>query len=229
MKIVKNKLFEKIIYYAIILNLIAMVIESELNLDNKYWTFLENFELVSIIIFSIEYIIRSIDSFQKNKSYNRSFFGFIDLLSILPFFFQSTMGFDGRFIRVIRLFRISRILKLGKFHKSFELLWNGIYNVKKELYLTFYIAFIMLFFSATGIYYLENPQQPEEFSSIINSFWWSVASLTGVYFKDIYPITLGGKIFGTIISLIGVGVVAVPTGIISASFVDVINKSHKDK
>jgi voltage-gated potassium channel len=139
------------------------------------------------------------------------------------------MGFDGRFIRVIRLFRISRILKLGKFHKSFELLWNGIYNVKKELYLTFYIAFIMLFFSATGIYYLENPQQPEEFSSIINSFWWSVASLTGVYFKDIYPITLGGKIFGTIISLIGVGVVAVPTGIISASFVDVINKSHKDK
>ena len=132
MKIVKNKLFEKIIYYAIILNLIAMVIESELNLDNKYWTFLENFELVSIVIFSIEYIIRSIDSFQKNKSYNRSFFGFIDLLSILPFFFQSTMGFDGRFIRVIRLFRISRILKLGKFHKSFELLGNGINNVKKN-------------------------------------------------------------------------------------------------
>ena len=97
-----------------------MVIESESNLDNKYWTFLENFELVSIVIFSIEYIIRSIDSFQKNKSYNKSFFGFIDLLSILPFFFQSTMGFDGRFIRVIRLFRISRILKLGKFHKSFE-------------------------------------------------------------------------------------------------------------
>ena len=68
MKIVKNKLFEKIIYYAIILNLIAMVIESESNLDNKYWTFLENFELVSIVIFSIKYIIRSIDSFQKNKS-----------------------------------------------------------------------------------------------------------------------------------------------------------------
>jgi|TARA_B110000259_G_scaffold183093_1_gene227838 voltage-gated potassium channel len=89
----------------------------------------------------------------------------------------------------------------------------------------------MLFFSATGICYLENPQQSEEFSSIINSFWWSVASLTGVYFKDIYPITLGGKIFGTIISLIGVGVgvVAIPTGIISASFVDIINQSHKDK
>ena len=87
----------------------------------------------------------------------------------------------------------------------------------------------MLFFSATRIYYIENPQQTEEFSSIINSFWWSVASLTGVYFKDIYPITLGVKIFGTIISLIGVGVVAVPTGIISASFMDIINQSHKDK
>ena len=83
----------------------------------------------------------------------------------------------------------------------------------------------MLFFSATGIYYLENPIQPENFSSIKDSFWWSVASLTGVGFEEIFPVTLGGKIFGTIISLVGVGVVAVPTGIISASFVEVINEN----
>ena len=84
----------------------------------------------------------------------------------------------------------------------------------------------MLFFSATGIYYLENPNQPEEFSSIIESFWWAVASLTGVGFEEIFPLTLGGKIFGTIISLVGVGVVAVPTGIISASFVQIIEEEN---
>ena len=148
------------------------------------------------------------------------------MLSILPFYFQTIIGFDGRFIRVFRLFRISRILKLGKFNKSFELLGTGISNVKRELYLTFFIAFVMLFFSATGIYYLENPNQPEEFSSIIESFWWAVASLTGVGFEEIFPLTLGGKIFGTIISLVGVGVVAVPTGIISASFVQIIEEEN---
>jgi len=117
---------------------------------------------------------------------------------------------------------MSRILKLGKFNKSFDLLGRGIQNVKRELYLTFFIAFVMLFFSATGIYYLENSVQPESFSSIRESFWWAVASLTGVGFEEIFPITTGGKIFGTIISLVGVGVVAVPTGIISASFVEII-------
>ena len=82
----------------------------------------------------------------------------------------------------------------------------------------------MLFFSATGIYYLENPHQPEIYSSIIESFWWAVASLTGVGFESVYPVTIGGKLFGTIISLIGIGIVAIPTGIISASFVEIINE-----
>lgn len=106
------------------------------------------------------------------------------------------------------------------------MLGRGIANVKKELYLTFFIAFVMLFLSATGIYYIENAVQPENFKSITESFWWAVASLTGVGFEEIYPLTLGGKIFGTIISLVGVGVVAVPTGIISASFVEIINEEN---
>lgn len=226
MKIIENKLFEKGIYYTIVLNLIAMVIESEPNLDDSTIGFLKWFELFSIVIFTLEYFLRTVYSYEHKKSYNKSFFGVIDLLSILPFYFQAIIGFDGRFIRVFRLFRISRILKLGKFNKSFELLGTGISNVKRELYLTFFIAFVMLFFSATGIYYLENPNQPEEFSSIIESFWWAVASLTGVGFEEIFPLTLGGKIFGTIISLVGVGVVAVPTGIISASFVQIIEEEN---
>ena len=86
----------------------------------------------------------------------------------------------------------------------------------------------MLFFSASGIYYLENPEQPEAFSSITEAFWWSVSSLTGVGFENIYPKTIGGKLFGTLISLVGIGVVAVPTGIVSASFVEVL-KDQKSK
>lgn len=225
MKISISKSAEKVIYAVIVLNLVAMVVESEPDLPQQFRNYLGYFEIFSITLFSIEYIVRTFVSYRNKKKYNTSFFGVIDLLSVLPFYFQSLIGFDGRFVRVFRLFRVSRILKLGKFNKSFELLGKGINNVKRELYLTFFIAFVMLFFSATGIYYLENPVQPENFTSIKDSFWWSVASLTGVGFEEIFPITLGGKIFGTIISLVGVGVVAVPTGIISASFVEVINEN----
>lgn len=219
--------FDKFIYILIVLNLISMVAESEPDLTIEVRKVLSAFELFSIAIFSWEYIFRSIVAYKKRKGYNFTFFGIIDLISILPFFFGEFIGFDGRFIRVFRLFRISRILKLGKFSKSFELLGRGISNVKKELYITFFIAFIMLFFSASGIYYLENPEQPEAFSSITESFWWAVSSLTGVGFEEIFPRTLGGKLFGTFISLIGIGVVAVPTGIISASFIETLEEEKK--
>jgi voltage-gated potassium channel len=211
-------LFDKFVYVLIVLNLISMVIESEPDNSESLMYWLSKLEFFSIIIFSLEYVYRTIHSFKNKKGYNFSFFGLIDLFAVLPFYFQAALGFDGRFIRVFRLFRVSRILKLGKFN-----------NVQKELYLTFFIAFIMLFFSASGIYYLENPEQPEAFSSISESFWWAVSSLTGVGFKEIFPLTLGGKLFGTIISLIGVGVVAVPTGIISASFVELIDEERKNK
>jgi len=228
-KFVGSKIFEKFIFILIVLNLIAMVIESEPNLKPSFQKFLSLFETFSIIIFSLEYILRTINSVKEKKKYNLSFFGIIDLLSILPFYMQSIIGFDGRFIRIFRLFRVSRILKLGRFSKSFQLLSEGIGNVKTELYLTFSIAFIMLFFSASGMYFIEGEVQPEAFHSIRASFWWAVASLTGVGFEEIYPITMGGKIFGSIISLIGIGVVAVPTGIISASFVELIDEHKNNK
>lgn len=224
-----NPVFDKFIYLLIILNLCSMVLESEPNLSSSLKSFLSWFEVFSITIFSIEYIYRTIVSYKEKSRYNLSFFGVIDLLSVLPFFFGKLIGFDGRFVRVFRLFRISRILKLGKFSKSFELLGQGVYNVKKELYITFFVAFIMLFFSASGIYYLENPKQPQAFSSITESFWWAVSSLTGVGFEEIFPKTFGGKLFGTFISLIGIGVVAVPTGIVSASFVEILEKEKNNK
>ncbi len=227
--IVGSKLFEKSIFFLIVLNLIAMVIESEPNLSTSFRKSLSSFEVFSIIVFTIEYILRTVNGFREKKKYNLTFFGIIDLFSILPFYLQSLMGFDGRFIRIFRLFRVSRILKLGRFSKSFELLAQGIGNVKTELYLTFSIAFIMLFFSAAGMYFIEGSEQPETFHSIRASFWWAVASLTGVGFEEIYPITLGGKMFGSIISLIGIGVVAVPTGIISASFVELIDEHKRNK
>lgn len=124
-RIVNSRLFERSIFILIVINLIAMIIESEPDLNPTIKYFLSVFETFSIVIFSIEYILRTINSVKERGVYNLSFFGVIDLFSILPFYLQSLMGFDGRFVRIFRLFRISRIIKLGRFSKSFKLLSVG--------------------------------------------------------------------------------------------------------
>jgi voltage-gated potassium channel len=139
------------------------------------------------------------------------------------------MPLDGRFIRILRLFRIVRIFKLGRNNPSLRLFGKAIYSVKSELYFTLFLATLLILFSASAIYYLENDAQPEKYSSITESIWWATISLTTVGYGDVYPVTLGGKIFATLISLVGIGIVAIPTGIISASFVEQINKKKKKK
>jgi voltage-gated potassium channel len=134
------------------------------------------------------------------------------------------MPLDGRFIRILRLFRIVRIFKLGRNNPSLRLFGKAIYAVKSELYFTLFLATLLILFSASAMYYLENDAQPEKYSSITESIWWATISLTTVGYGDVYPVTFGGKIFATLISLVGIAIVAIPTGIISASFVEQINK-----
>ena len=114
-RIVNSRLFERSIFILIVINLIAMIVESEPDLNSTIKYFLSVFETFSIVIFSIEYILRTINSVKERGGYNLSFFGVIDLFSILPFYLQSLMGFDGRFVRIFRLFRISRIIRSRTF------------------------------------------------------------------------------------------------------------------
>lgn len=228
------KYIDQFILVLIILNVVAMILESHQSLRIRYQGFFNAFELVSISIFSIEYIYRILHNFNKKKingvfSYIFSFFGLIDLISILPFYLGNLMPLDGRFIRILRLFRIVRIFKLGRNNPSLRLFGKAIYSVKSELYFTLFLATLLILFSASAIYYLENDAQPEKYSSITESIWWATISLTTVGYGDVYPVTLGGKIFATLISLVGIGIVAIPTGIISASFVEQINKKKKYK
>ena len=102
-------------------------------------------------------------------------------------------------------------------------------SVKSELLFTLFLSVLTILFSASAIYYLENDAQPDKFSSISESIWWATISLATVGYGDVYPITIGGKIFATLISLVGIGVVAIPTGVISASFVEQINKQKEKK
>ena len=208
-----------------------MIFESHESIRKAYGNFFYYFELLSIVIFSLEYIYRISYSFIKkgmkgSVNYIFSFFGLIDLISILPFYLNQFINLDGRFLRILRLFRLTRIFKFGRDSNSLKLFTKALISVKEQLLFTLFLSALTILFSASAIYYLENEAQPEKFSSITESVWWATISLATVGYGDVYPITVGGKIFATIISLVGIGVVAIPTGVISASFVEEIYKER---
>lgn len=211
-----------------------MILESHVSIRNVYGSYFHIFEAISIYIFSFEYLYRIRLSFQEKRmkgvyKYVFSAYGLIDLISILPFFLNQLVKVDGRFFRILRLFRLTRIFKLGRGSSSLKLFIKALNGVKNELKFTLFLSLLAILFSASAIYYLEHEAQPEKFSSITESIWWATVSLATVGYGDVYPVTAGGKIFASIISLIGIGIVAIPTGIISASFVEEIHNQRKGK
>ncbi len=227
-----HKSIDQFIYILIMANIIAMIAESHISIRSIYSDEFYIFESISICIFSVEYIYRITHAYKKSElkgaiSYMTSLFGIIDLISIIPFFLSQFTKIDGRFLRILRLFRLTRIFKLGRDSESLKLFGKALWAVKSELKFTLFLSILTILFSASAIYYLENAAQPEKFSSISESIWWATVSLATVGYGDVYPITVGGKIFASIISLVGIGVVAIPTGVISASFVEEIIKSGK--
>ena len=227
-------IFDKFVYLLIIANVLAMILESHVSIRNVYGDYFLIFEAISIYIFSFEYLYRIRLAYLDNRlkgvwKYVFSTFGLIDLISILPFYLNQFVKVDGRFLRILRLFRLTRIFKLGRDSSSLKLFVKALKGVRNELKFTLFLSVLAILFSASAIYYLENEAQPDKFSSITESIWWATVSLATVGYGDVYPITAGGKIFASIISLIGIGIVAIPTGIISASFVEEIYQLRRKK
>lgn len=225
-------LFEKFIYILIAVNVLAMILESHETVHLRFNTLFQVFETFSIVLFSGEYLYRIFLGYQNKgfkgvTKYVFSTFGLIDLISILPFYLNRFISIDGRFLRILRLFRLTRIFKLGRESASLKLFIKALSAVRNELKFTLFLSILTILFSASAIYYLEHDAQPEKFSSITASIWWATVSLATVGYGDVYPVTVGGKIFASIISLIGIGIVAIPTGVISASFVEEILKINR--
>jgi voltage-gated potassium channel len=209
-----SKVFNGFIEILIIISIISFSIQTLPDLTLKTREFLNVLETVIVIIFTIEYILRIIVADNKLK-YIFSFYGIIDLLAILPFYV--TAGIDLRALRMFRLFRILRAFKLFRYSKAITRFQKALKLIKEELIVFFFVTCFMLFLSAVGIYYFENPVQPEAFKSVFHSLWWAVITLTTVGYGDMIPITVGGKVFTFIILMIGLAIVAVPTGLITSA------------
>lgn len=210
----RGKRFGFFIQFLIILSVVTFSIETLPDLKPQTRVVLNAIELFCVVVFTFEYLGRIYVAEKKTK-FIFSFFGIIDLLAILPFYLS--FGIDLRSLRLLRIFRLFRLLKLARYNKAMVQFTRAMMMAKEQIILFMAITLVLIYFAAVGIYYFENQAQPEHFSSIFDSLWWSIVTLTTVGYGDVYPITVGGRIFTFIILLIGLGIVAIPTGIISSS------------
>lgn len=231
-----NLIFEYFIVTLIILNVISIALDTIRDADPKLVLVLNIFEALSIVIFSIEYLLRIYISDLSHPAKTRlrsalrfifSFFGLIDLAAILPFYLPFLIRADMRFLRIVRLIRFFRIFKLSRYNSTLQLIWDVIKEKKSEFIMTFFISFLMLLVSAFLIYYVEGPAQPEKFSNIFSALWWAVGTLTPLGYGAVAPVTTAGKVISAIVAIIGIGLIALPTGIISAGFIDRISREQK--
>lgn len=230
-----SKAFDIFISALILINVTALILETVPGYFDNYGFYLENFEFYSIIIFTIEYILR-VWSCTEDRKYSQSikgrlkyivsFSAIIDLVAFLPYYFIAGGAYDARILRVIRIFRIVRIFKLSRYSKSANLVVNVLYSRRVELGISIGIIFMLLLIASSFIYFAENAAQPVAFESIPVAMWWGITTLTTVGYGDVVPITVAGKIIGGFISILGVGLFALPAGIIANGFNEEI-KSEK--
>lgn len=221
----------------IIISILLIILESFEELEERLSILIYTTETFVVVFFSFEYILRLITSpFQyPNKKiiapflFVVSFLGIIDLLSILPFYLPMFINSNLTFLRVLRLFRLMRIFKLLRYSESVRTLGKALGRIKTELISTLFITFIVLLFSANVMYIVENKAQPDAFKNMGESLWWAVATLTTVGYGDIYPVTSLGKVISGFMALIGIGIVAIPAGLLSSAFVSEIEDRKRKK
>jgi voltage-gated potassium channel len=229
-----GRVFAIFIVPLIFLNVLAVVAGSVQTVQVRFGRFLAAFEAASVAAFTAEYIVRlwasPADSRFQHPLWGRLRFvvqpmPIADFLAILPFYLPFC-GVDLRSIRVLRLLRLVRMAKAGRYYSSLALIRRVFQSRKEELVLACALMGMLLVVSSSILFYCENEAQPELFSSIPAAMWWAVATLTTVGYGDVYPITAIGKLCASVISVLGIGMFALPTGILGAGFVEAVRNSR---
>lgn len=233
-----TKIFSISMILLIILNVFAVILETEISIYEPYKYLFNVFEVFSVGIFTVEYILRiwlctSLDKFKSpfigRIKYALTPLVIVDLLAILPFFLSAFLQADLRFVRILRLFRLARILKLARYSESVKLLVNAVVSKKEELIATFFALMIILIFASSLMYYIEHDAQPKAFSSIPVTMWWGISTVTTVGYGDMYPVTIIGKILAGLIMIIGIGTFALPSAIITTGFFEELQRRKKQQ
>ena len=221
------KLCTILISTVVLLNIVAVVLESVNTLYQQWSIYFEFFELFSIILFSIEYLLRiwangaSLppghgNSWRGRKAYILSFYGLIDLVALAPYFLQMLM--PGLDLRVIRAVRLLRVFKISHYSTAIEDLVQAIYEERRSFAATLYLLLITVLITSSLMYFAEHKAQPEMFASIPDAIYWAVITLTTVGYGDFTPVTWLGRVISLFTAFLGVCTVAILTGIVASAF-----------
>ncbi len=221
-----SRAFDSVVFFLIISSIVALTFETLPDWSPAAKRAFHIFETITVVLFTIEYFLRIATSPEKRR-YIFSFHGIIDLVAILPFYLS--LGFDLRAARAFRLFRIFRLFKLARYNRAMARFGEAMSLAKEEVMIFFLATIILLYLSAVGIYYFEHEAQPKHFGSIVHSLWWALATLTTVGYGDVYPLTLEGKLFTFVILMCGLGVVAVPAGIVTKALSEAVRNEEREE
>lgn len=231
-----SRMYDLINAFSIILNLAASTLYTFSEIREPFGFWLVVLEEVTVVFFFGDYILRvwtakylypGLSEKKATGHYVFSFTGIVDLLSFLPYFLPVFFPTGTVAFRMIRIVRIFKLFRINAYYDSLSVITDVIKGKKQQLISSVFIILILMLASSLCMYSLEHEAQPEVFQNAFSGIWWSASSLLTVGYGDIYPITTLGKMFGIFITFLGVGIVAIPTGIISAGFVDQYSRMKK--
>ncbi len=228
-----SKLANSFIIATIILNILAFTLETEPNIRLEFYILFQNIEYFSLIVFTVEYLLRfwsapaseeyqGLSASKARWKYTTSFFGIIDLLAIIPFFFSFFIP-NTEALRIIRLFRVFKVMR---YNAAMNTLLTVVKEKAKDLMSVIFLLTILLILASSGVYLFEHEAQPEHFGSILRAMWWAIVTISTVGYGDAVPITVAGRIFAGGIMVLGIGLVALPAGILASAFSEQLGR-HK--
>lgn len=224
--------FDTFMISLILLNVLAIVLETVRSINQAFGDLFFAFEVFSVAVFTVEYLTRvwactadptadPAHPLWQRLKYMTSPMAVIDLLAFLPFYLSAFFGVD---LRLLRVFRLLRLLKLSRYSPALAIIWAVLADQQKALTAAFLVMLTSLLFSSSIVFLLEKDVQPDKFSSIPEAMWWAVATLTTVGYGDVTPITPLGRFFGVITMFLGIGMFALPTGVIATGFANEVRK-----
>jgi voltage-gated potassium channel len=228
-----------IIYFIavmILLNVFVVILETVNSLYLQYTTFFHLFDLFTVVVFTIEYVLRVwccvknplySDPVHGRIRYALSPYALVDLVALTPFYLPLVIPIEFRLLRLLRLLRVFRVLRLGKYSNAFETFVNVLKSKKEELVITIVMAVIILVLASSTLYTVERDAQPDKFGSIPEAMWWAVVTLATVGYGDVFPITPLGKFFAAIVALSAIGLFALPAGILATGFAESLGRNRE--
>ena len=229
-----SKLIDLGLILLITVNVVAVTLETIESLYTAYKPAFAVLEIVSVAVFTVEYLLRlwvcaeeepHRSAASPRLSYATTPMALIDLAAILPFYLSAIFAIDLRFLRVLRLLRV---FKLTRYSSAMTMLLNVFREEASAFFAGFFILFVLLILAASGAYLVEHQVQPDKFGSIPHSMWWAMATLTTVGYGDVTPVTALGKVFGGLVTIVGIGMAALPAGILASGLADQLHRRRDD-